>query len=117
MKKALNYTGKSHVRKGDQVMVISGKSRGKTGTVVEVQVARQRVLVDGDAAVYNTKHVRANPQANIEGGRVQKLRPIHISNVALLDPESGKACRVSHQRVEGTVGAVRVSKKSGHRFE
>lgn len=115
MKKQQAYTGKCHVRKGDQIMVISGNSRGKTGTVVEVQVDRQRVLVDGEAAVYNTKHVRPNPQANIEGGRVQKLRPIHISNVALLDPETGKACRVRRER--GDTGVVRVSKQSGHKFE
>ncbi len=115
MKKSANNTAKCHVRKGDTVIVLSGKSRGKTGTVVEVQVKEQRVLVDGDAAIYNTKHVRANPQANVEGGRVQKLRPIHISNVALVDPDTGKATRVRRERTEN--GVVRVSKKSGHRFE
>lgn len=115
MKKNIKYTGKCHVRKGDQIIVLSGKNRGKTGTVVEVQVAKQRVLVDGDAAVYHTKHVRANPQANVEGGRIEKLRPIHISNVALVDPETGKATRVRRERTES--GVVRVAKKSGHRFE
>ncbi len=115
MKKTVKYTGKSHVRKGDNVIVLSGKNRGKTGSIVEVQVSKQRVLVDGDAAVYLTKHVRANPQANVEGGRVQKLRPIHISNVALIDPDTGKATRIRRERSE--TGVVRVSKKSGHRFE
>ena len=115
MKKTVKYTGKSHVRKGDNIIVLSGKKRGKTGTIVEVQVSKQRVLVDGDAAVYHTKHVRANPQANVEGGRIQKMRPIHISNVALVDPESGKATRVRRERTAD--GVVRVSKKSGHKFE
>ncbi|NRA40464.1 MAG: 50S ribosomal protein L24 [Planctomycetes bacterium] len=115
MKKTVKYTGKSHVRKGDNIIVLSGKNRGKTGTIVEVQVSKQRVLVDGDAAVYHTKHVRANPQANVEGGRIQKMRPIHISNVALVDPESGKATRVRRERTAD--GVVRVSKKSGHKFE
>ena len=49
------------------------------------------------------------------GGRVQKLRPMHISNVALVDPETGKATRVNRERTDK--GVVRVSKKSGHRFE
>ena len=115
MKKTVKYTGKSHVRKGDNIIVLSGKNRGKTGTIVEVQVSKQRVSVDGDAAVYHTKHVRANPQANVEGGRIQKMRPIHISNVALVDPESGKANRVLRERTAD--GVVRVSKKSGHKFE
>lgn len=115
MKKTVKYTGKSHVRKGDNVIVLAGKNRGKTGTIIEVQVGKQRVLVDGEAAVYHTKHVRPNPQANIEGGRVEKLRPIHISNVALVDPSTGKATRIRHERTEA--GVIRVSKKSGHRFE
>ena len=114
MKKTVKYTGKSHVKKGDEIIVLSGKNRGKTGTVIEVQVAQQRVLIDGEAAVYHTKHVRANPQANVEGGRIQKIRPIHISNVALVDPETGKATRIRRERTDD--GVVRVSKKSGHRF-
>lgn len=111
-----NQKQKCHVRTGDQVMVIAGSNKGKSGTVIRVFPDKQRVLVEGDASVFQTKHVRPNPQAGVEGGRQQRLRPIHISNVALLDPSTGKATRVRHERGEdGKV--VRVSKASGHRFE
>lgn len=106
---------KFHVRTGDQVMVISGKNKGTTGTVIRVMRDKQRVLLDGAAAVYTTKHVRPDPQRQIEGGRIEHQRPIHISNVALLDPTTGKACRIRRERTDGKV--VRVSKASGHRFE
>lgn len=106
---------KCHIRTGDTVVVLSGKTRGKTGTVTKVYPKTHRALVDGDAAIYDTKHVRPNPQAGIEGGRTQKQRPIHISNLALLDPETNKPTRVRRERSDD--GVVRVSKKSGHRFE
>ena len=106
---------KLHVRKGDQVIVRSGANKGKTGTVIRVFTETQRVLVDGEASVFHTRHVKADPNRKIEGGRIQRLRPIHISNVALVDPSTGKACRVRHEKdAEGR--GVRVSKKSGHRF-
>jgi large subunit ribosomal protein L24 len=106
---------KLHVRKGDQVIVHSGANKGKTGTVIRVFTDTGRILVDGDAAVYHTRHVKADPNRKIEGGRIQRLRPIHASNVALIDPSTGKACRVKHER-DGEGRVVRVSKKSGHRF-
>ena len=115
MKKPVTPLRKCHIRKGDTVVVLTGKTRGKTGTVTQVFPKTQRALVDGEAAVFDTKHVKANPQAGIEGGRTQKQRPIHISNLALLDPETGKATRIRRERGEN--GVVRVSKKSGHRFE
>jgi len=105
---------KFHVRSGDEVIVISGANKGKNGTIIKVMPDRERVLVDGEAAVHNTKHLRADPNNNVEGGRVQRLRPIHISNVALVDPSTGKACRIRRERVDGK--PVRVSKASGHRF-
>lgn len=103
------------VKTGDEVVVLAGANKGKTGTIVRVFRDTQRVLVDGEAAVYQTKHVKADPQRQIEGGRVQRLRPIHVSNVALLDPETNKPCKIRRERVDGNV--VRVSKSSGHRFE
>ncbi len=115
MKKKTPYTGKTHIKQGDTVVVLTGKAKGKSGTVVRVWPKEQRALVDGDAAVYNTHHIRPNPQAGVEGGRVQKLRPIHVSNLALLDPTTGKACRTKTERTDA--GAVRVSKTSGHKFE
>lgn len=105
---------KCHVRTGDKVVVLSGATKGKTGTVIKVFPADQRAIVDGDAAVYQTRHVRANPQAGVEGGRVRRMRPIHISKLALLDPTTNKATRVRRERTAD--GVVRVAKKSGHRF-
>ena len=115
VKKPAATTKKLHVRRGDKVVVLSGDTRGKTGTIIKVFPAEQRALVDGDAAIYDTKHVKANPQANIEGGRQQKLRPIHVSKLALLDPTTNKPTRVKRERTDK--GVVRVAKKSNHRFE
>ncbi len=105
---------KSHVRTGDKVIVLSGDNKGKTGTIIKVFVEDQRALVEGDAAVYDTKHVKPNPQAGVEGGRVQRLRPMHLSKLALVDPTTNKATRVRRERT--AAGVVRVAKKSGHRF-
>ncbi len=105
---------KSHVRTGDKVIVRSGDNKGKTGTVIKVFVQDQRALVEGDAAIYDTKHVKPNPQAGVEGGRIQRLRPMHISKLALVDPTTNKATRVRHERTDA--GLVRVAKKSGHKF-
>ncbi|TVR12989.1 MAG: 50S ribosomal protein L24 [Planctomycetota bacterium] len=109
---------KCHIRTGDSVVLLTGPKdrRGQTGTVIRVFPRRQRALVEGPCSAVDTRHVKANPQANVEGGRVTRLRTIHISNLALLDPETGKPTRVRRERNDdGKV--VRVSKKSGHRFE
>jgi len=106
---------KCHVRTGDQIIVLSGKTKGKKGTVIKVMPLEQRALVDGEAAIYDTKHVKANPNANETGGRQQKLRAIHVSKLALVDPSTGKATRVRHQK-DDQGNSVRVSVKSGHVF-
>jgi len=105
---------KCHVRTGDKVIVLSGDNKGKTGTVIKVFPQEQRALVEGDAAIHDTKHVKANPQAGVEGGRIQRLRPLHVSKLALVDPTTNKATRVRHERTKDSV--VRVAKKSGHKF-
>ncbi len=105
---------KCHLRTGDKVVVLSGDNKGKTGTVIKVFPLDQRALVEGDAAVYDTKHVKANPQAGVEGGRVQRQRPLHVSKLALLDPTTNKPARVRRERSAN--GVVRVAKKSGHKF-
>lgn len=105
---------KCHIRTGDKVIVLSGDNKGKTGTVIKVFPLDQRALVEGDAAVYDTKHVKPNPQAGVEGGRIQRLRPLHVSKLALLDPTTNKPTRVRRERGEN--GVVRVAKKSGHKF-
>ena len=79
-----------HVKKGDQVIVIAGNDKGRTGEVKVVFRKRQRVLVDG--VNMRWKHKRASQQ-NPKGERVQEECPIHASNVMLLDPETGKGTR------------------------
>ncbi len=79
-----------HVKKGDQVIVISGNDRGATGEVLRVDLRNTRVLVDGvNIRVKHEKPTQANPQ----GDRVEREFPIHASNVQLLDPATGKGTR------------------------
>lgn len=96
------------VKKGDTVVVIAGKDKGKKGTIVKVMPKTNRVLVEGVNII--TKHQK--PTAiNPQGGIVNKEASIHISNVMPLDPETGKGTRVRYEVKEGK--KVRVSVKSG----
>jgi large subunit ribosomal protein L24 len=79
---------KIKIKKNDRVVVIAGKSKGKTGRVLRVIVDKQRVLVEGVSMI--KKHVKPNPQQNVAGGIAQMEAPIHISNVMLLDSEGNK---------------------------
>lgn len=81
------------IKKGDTVKVIAGKDKGKTGRVVEVLRAEERVRVEG-IGLYK-KHLKAGrSQSNAEGGILERNAPIHASNVMVVDPGSGKATRV-----------------------
>ena len=85
---------KLHIRKGDTVVVLTGdvKDKGKTGKVLKVLVDKNRAIVEGRRMVSrSTKPSAKNPQ----GGIIKKEAPIHISNLSLIDPESGKPTRVS----------------------
>lgn len=115
-KPKLPHHAKCHIRTGDTVVLLTGPKsvRGKTGTVIKVFPREGRALVEGECAQYDIRHVKPNPQAGIEGGRIRRLRPVHVSNLALLDPTTGKPTRVRHERTEH--GVVRVAKKSGYRF-
>jgi large subunit ribosomal protein L24 len=75
-----------HIRSGDNVVVIAGRDKGKTGKVLRILTAKERVVVEGVNRVW--KHVRPS-QRNPQGGRIQKDAPIHISNVMPLDPGAG----------------------------
>ncbi len=79
------------IKKGDEVVVLTGKDKGKSGKVVQL-VAGDKVLVEGINRV--KKHQKPNPNAGITGGIIDKDMPIHISNVGLYNPESKKADRV-----------------------
>ncbi|MGE6489572.1 50S ribosomal protein L24 [Paenisporosarcina sp. NPDC076898] len=101
-----------HVKKGDKVMVISGKEKGKTGTIIAAFPKKDRVLVEGMNLV--KKHMKPN-QANPQGGIVSQEASIHVSNVMLIDPKSGEPTRVSYKVEDGK--KVRVAKKSGEQVD
>jgi large subunit ribosomal protein L24 len=98
------------VRKNDEVIVITGKDRGKRGRVLQVLPERNRVVVEGVNMI--KRHTRPNPQRNIKGGIVEREGSIHASNVQPVDPESGKATRVGRKVLEDG-RRVRVSRRSG----
>ncbi|MBT2639935.1 MULTISPECIES: 50S ribosomal protein L24 [Bacillaceae] len=97
-----------HVKKGDKVMVISGKDKGKTGIILEAYPKQSRVLVEGINIV--KKHAKPS-QVNPQGGILNQEAPIHVSNVMPVDPKSGKPTRVGYTVENGK--KVRVAKKSG----
>lgn len=85
---------KRKIKRDDNVIVISGRSKGKTGKVARI-LQDGRVIVSGVHMV--KKHVKPNPQAGVAGGIIEKEAPIAISNVALVNPETGKADRVGYK--------------------
>ena len=97
------------IRKGDQVVVIAGKDKGKRGTVAR-RVDAERVVVEGVNRV--KKHVKPNPVQGVVGGVVDKDMPLHISNVALFNPKTQKADRVGFKLLEDG-SKVRVFKSNG----
>ena len=101
----------ARIRKGDKVVVLSGRDKGRTGEVVEVQPRAERALVRGVNMV--KRHQKQTAQQ--EGGIISKELPIHLSNIALADPKDGKPTRVSF-KTTGTGEdrkVVRVAKRSG----
>lgn len=99
---------KSFVKKGDKVLVITGKDKGKLADVVEVSPKTNKVLVDGVNVV--TKHQKPKSQQE-KGGIIKKSAPVDASNVMVVCPVCGKATRVSHKELNGK--NVRVCKKCG----
>ncbi len=101
---------KLHVKKGDNVIVIAGNHKGEQGTIIEVRVSEQRVILEGINMV--KKHIKPSAN-NPEGGIIEMEAPIHISNVSHVDVKSGKATRIGRKKDEKTGKLVRYSKKSG----
>jgi large subunit ribosomal protein L24 len=97
------------IRKGDDIIVIAGRDRGKRGTVLKIVDARH-LVVEGINRV--KKHQRPNPMKGVTGGIVDKDMPIDISNVALFNPQTKKADRVGFKLMEGG-RKVRVFKSNG----
>lgn len=102
-----------HIKKGDKVIVIAGDDKGKTGTVQAVYPKLQRVVVDG--VNIHKKHKKPS-QATPEGSIQEIYAPIHVSNVALIDPKSKKATRVGHEFDKKNKVKVRVAVKSRERI-
>ncbi len=103
---------KLHIKKDDKVIVIAGADKGKSGKVLKVFVDDNRALVEGVHMVSkSTKPSAKHPQ----GGIIKQEAPIHISNLSLIDPKSGKPTRVSVKH-EGK-NVVRIAKKSGEEIK
>ena len=106
----------ARIKSDDQVVVISGKDRGKKGRVLRVDPKNERVFVEGLNMI--KRHQKANPMsptANQTSGVIEKEGGIHISNVALVDPKDGKPTRVGVEVVDGK--RVRVARRSGTRID
>ncbi|MGE7907877.1 50S ribosomal protein L24 [Peribacillus sp. NPDC094092] len=101
-----------HVKKGDKVVVISGKDKGKQGIILSAYPKQNRVLVEGVNIV--KKHSKPS-QLNPQGGIISKEAAIHVSNVMPLDPKSGKPTRVGYKIENGK--KVRVAKISGESLD
>ena len=104
---------KLHIKKGDSVYVLSGEDKGKTGKVLKVFVDKQKALVEGCNIVTKS----AKPSAkNPQGGFIKVEAPIHISNLSLIDPKSGKPTRIAI-KVNADGKKVRIAKKSGEEIK
>ncbi len=101
------------IRKGDQVIVLTGRDKGKRGTVTE-RVDEQRVVVEGVNLV--KKHVKPNPMKGTTGGVVDKTMSIHQSNIAIFNAASGKADRVGIKLLDDGK-KVRIFKSSGEQIK
>ena len=104
---------KLHIKKGDTVYVNAGNDKGKTGRVLRVLVSKNRAVVEG----LNMVSKSAKPSAkHPQGGIIKMEAPIHVSNLNLLDPKSGKPTRVGRRKNE-EFKTVRYSKKSGEEIK
>ena len=103
---------KLHIKKGDIVYVNTGVDKGKTGRVLRVFVEKQRAIVEGLNMV--SKHTKPNAKSP-QGGIEKKEAPIHISNLNVVDPKSGKPTRIGRKEVNGKL--VRYAKKSGEEIK
>lgn len=98
------------IRKGDEVIVLTGKDKGKRGVVLRSVLAEERVVVEGVNVA--KKHQKPNPMRGIQGGIVEVTMSIHVSNVAIFNAATGKADRVGFKTLEDGK-KVRVFKSSG----
>ncbi len=102
----------ARIRTGDRVVLLSGKDKGKTGVVLEVRPKEGRVLVEGLNMI--KRHTKPRPP-NDPGGVIEKPGPIHLSNVAHIDPKDGRPTRMRIQVIDGV--RTRVSARSGEKLD
>lgn len=107
-----SHNNKLHVKKDDTVIVITGKDKGKKGRILEAYPRLNRVLVEGVNMV--KKHARPS-QENPQGGILTQEAPIHVSNVMLIDPKSGKPTRIGYKVEDGK--KIRIAKRSGEAID
>jgi large subunit ribosomal protein L24 len=101
------FEPKFNIKKGDNVIIIAGDDKGKTGKVTSVLHSKSRVFVEGINII--SKHQKPDAK-NPDGGIIKKEASVHISNVSLIDPKTGKATRVKTEKKDGKT--VRISKKT-----
>ena len=98
----------SPVKKNDNVIVVTGRDRGKRGRVLRVLPDKTRLIIEG--VNFIKRHTKANPQKNVKGGIVEREASVHASNVQIVCPECGKPTRAGHRRLDdGT--RVRICRK------
>lgn len=109
-------THKVKIRKGDLVKVIAGNSKGTEGKVLQVLIEKNRAIVEGANII--KKHTKPSA-ANPNGGIIEKEAAIHISNLSMIDPKTGKPTRVGRKVVEvdGKKQIIRIAKKSGEEIK
>jgi large subunit ribosomal protein L24 len=105
----------ARIRTDDQVMVIGGKDRGKTGRVLRVEPSKERVYVEGLNIIKRHQRPQQTAGGQTPGGVIEREGPIHVSNVMLVDPKDGKPTRVGVEVEEGR--HLRVAKRSGARLD
>ena len=102
----------ARIRKGDRVVLLSGKDKGKSGIVLEVRPDEQRVLVEGLNLM--KRHTKPRPP-NEPGGVIERPAPIHLSNISLIDPKDKRPTRVRIEEIDGK--RVRIAVRSGEKLD
>ncbi|MFH0993423.1 MAG: 50S ribosomal protein L24 [bacterium] len=110
------------LKKGDKVVIIAGANKGKQGTISRISTKQERLTLEGEGITKMKKHLKPS-QANPDGGIMEVDKPIHVSNVMLLDPKTKKPTRIGYKAVTKKVKkqevttVVRFAKKSGEPLE
>ena len=105
----------ARIRTDDEVIVISGKDRGKTGKVLRTDPKKERVYVEGLNIIKRHQRPTQTASGQQAGGVIEREGPIHVSNVALIDPKDGKPTRVGIEIADGK--RLRIAKRSGARLD